>query len=219
MLNHESFPLILAAPSGAGKTSIAHALAEIRNDIDFSVSCTTRAPRAGERDGVDYHFRSEAEFHEMVRAGRLLEWAHVHGSLYGTPLANLVEARSRRHLLLLDIDVQGSRQVKRAVSDAVSIFILPPSGRELVKRLMSRGSEAPDVIARRLRAARDELQAAGEFDYVVVNDDLEAAVAVVDGIIEAETRRAGRLARLDDRIADLVFGVDEVLERLQQESE
>src|SRR5690606_26412454 len=103
--------------------------------------CTTRPPRPGERDGVDYHFRSVSGFRKMVDDGELLEWAEVHGHLYGTPRSNLVEARARRHLLLLDIDVQGSRQVKQSVPDAVSIFILPPSSEELARRLRGRGSE------------------------------------------------------------------------------
>jgi guanylate kinase len=207
-LRHEGFPLILAAPSGAGKTTIAHELAKVRSDIEFSTSCTTRLPRAGERDGVDYHFLDEPKFEAMIATGDLLEWARVHGHLYGTPRSNLEDARGRRHLLLLDIDVQGSRQVKHSVPEAVSIFILPPSADELVRRLTGRGSEADEVRRRRLVAARDELRAAEEFDYVIVNDDLGRAVAEVDGILRVETARASRLANLKDRIDDMIAGLD-----------
>jgi guanylate kinase len=206
-LVYERFPLILAAPSGAGKTSIARELGKRRPDIEFSTSCTTRPPRPGERDGVDYHFRSEAEFRGMVAAGDLLEWAEVHGHLYGTPRSNLVEARHRRHLLLLDIDVQGSRQVKRSVPESVSVFVLPPSADELVRRLTARGSEDAEVRHRRLAAARDELKAAGEFDYVVVNDDLSTAVDAVEGILLAEAGRVSRISGLDKHIAGLVDGL------------
>ncbi|MDR0787858.1 MAG: guanylate kinase [Gemmatimonadota bacterium] len=210
-LHHTGFPLVLAAPSGAGKTSIAHRLGELRPDIDFSISCTTRQPRAGERNGVDYHFVNEAGFEEMIAAGDLMEWARVHGHLYGTPRSNLEEARVRRHLLLLDIDVQGSRQVKRAVPEAVSIFILPPDAEELVRRLTGRGSEEPAVRQRRLAAARDELRSAGEFDYVVVNDNLDRAVAEVNTILDAEMARASRLENLPHRIGDLVTGLENSL--------
>ncbi len=206
-LSYERFPLILAAPSGAGKTSIARELGKRRSDIEFSTSCTTRPPRSGERDGVDYHFRSEGEFREMVASGALLEWAEVHGHLYGTPASNLVEARGRRHLLLLDIDVQGSRQVKQSVPESVSVFVLPPSAEELIRRLTLRGSEDAAVRQRRLAAARDELKAAGEFDYVVVNEDLSAAVDAVERILLAEAGRVSRISNLKTHIAGLVDGI------------
>jgi len=210
-LPHEAFPLILAAPSGAGKTSIARQLAARRDDLEFSVSCTTRAPRPGERDGADYHFQTEPRFREMIASGELLEWAEVHGNLYGTPRSNLVEARSRRHLLLLDIDVQGSRQVKRSVPESVSIFILPPSANELRRRLRSRGSEPEEVRRRRLVAARRELDAAEEFDYLIINDDLMAAVDAVERIIMAESKRTIRVTAVREYVAELIEGIDATL--------
>lgn len=197
------FPVIFAAPSGAGKTSIARALAERREDVEFSISATTRGPRGYERNGVDYFFRTEDEFRRMIDSGELLEWAQVHGNYYGTPRRNLAEASSRGRFLLLDIDVQGSRQVKRAVSDAVSIFVLPPSGAELARRLAGRGSEAPEVRNRRLQAAREEIRAAAEFDYVIMNDSLEESVNVVEAVLAAERQRAGRMKDLD-RVVDLL---------------
>jgi guanylate kinase len=207
-----TFPVIFAAPSGAGKTTIAHELAIRRPDVEFSISATTRKPRPNERDGVDYHFRTEEEFRNMIARGELLEWAEVHGHLYGTPGSNLERARERRHFLLLDIDVQGSRQIKGVVPEAVSIFVLPPSGTELARRLIDRGSEDPVRRTRRLRAAREEIVAAVEFDYVIVNDDLSAAVHEVEGILLAECRRASRLPELQAKVDRLIHDVDLVLQ-------
>lgn len=206
-----TFPVIFAAPSGAGKTTLAHELGTRRGDIEFSVSATTRDPRPGEREGIDYHFRSEPEFREMIERGELLEWAEVHGNLYGTLRASLDEARSRQHYLILDIDVQGSRQVKKAVPEAISIFVLPPSGEELARRLVGRGSEDSERQRRRLTAAREELMAAPEFDYVIVNDDLARAVDAVERILTSESRRVSRLPGLPRFIESLVKDVDKVL--------
>lgn len=203
------FPVIFAAPSGAGKTSIARALAERRQDVEFSISATTRPPRGYERDGVDYHFRTEDQFLRMIDAGELLEWARVHGNYYGTPRRNLEDASARGRYLLLDIDVQGSRQVKDAVAEAVSIFVLPPSGSELARRLAGRGSEEPEVRARRLQAAREEIRAAPEFDYVIVNEAVEDSVDLVEAVLLAERHRVGRMEDLNgtvDRLCDEVDG-------------
>jgi guanylate kinase len=206
-----AFPVIFAAPSGAGKTSIAHALRESRDDVEFSISATTRPPRPGERDGVDYFFHSEKEFRRMIDAGELLEWAVVHGNLYGTPRRNLEGAASRGSHLILDIDVQGSRLVRSQVPEAVSIFVLPPSGGELARRLIGRGSETEEVRRRRLTAAREELLAAKEFDYVVVNDSLDHAVALVGTILAAERQRISRIPSLQSFVDGLVAEVDEEL--------
>ena len=207
------FPVIFAAPSGAGKTSIARTLRERRDDVEFSISATTREPRPGERHGVDYFFHTEDEFHRMVDAGELLEWAMVHGHLYGTPRRNLEEAAARGCHLILDIDVQGSRLVRKAVPEAVAVFVLPPSGVELARRLVARSSEPEEVQRRRLAAARDELAAAREFDYVVINEDLERAVACVGMILEAERQRIARMIDLRDFVDRLVYEVDEHLAR------
>jgi guanylate kinase len=208
-----TFPVIFAAPSGAGKTTIARELAARRSDVEFSVSATTRPPRAKEREAIDYFFRSEEEFRQMIDDGELLEWAEVHGHLYGTPRRNLVQARDRRHFLLLDIDVQGSRQVKEAVPEAVSIFVLPPAGGELARRLAGRGSEDEAVRRRRLLAARSELGAAPEFDYLIINENLDSAVEAVEQILQAESLRSSRCLDLDGHVASLIADVDGVIER------
>jgi guanylate kinase len=210
-LSDSPFPVIFAAPSGAGKTSIARALGRRRRDVLFSISATTRPPREYEREGVDYFFRTEEEFRRMVAAGELLEWAEVHGNLYGTPRWNLEAANSTAKHLVLDIDVQGSRLVRAAVPGSVSIFVLPPSGPELLRRLVGRGSEPMEVRQRRLGAARREIAAAAEFDYVIVNEELDASVDAVEAILTAESVRVGRLPGLESLIERLCREVDEDL--------
>jgi guanylate kinase len=205
------FPVIFAAPSGAGKTTIAHELGARREDVMFSISATTRPPRGYEEDGVHYYFHTEADFRRLIEAGELLEWAQVHGHYYGTPRRNLEKARSREQYLILDIDVQGSRQVRQAVPEAISIFVLPPSGTELARRLAGRGSEDRAVRARRLRAARDEIRAVSEFDYVIVNEDVATSVDAVERIFATEARRAARIESLDAVVQRLCDEVDEWL--------
>ncbi len=207
-LESPPFPVIFAAPSGAGKTSIAQALRSRRDDLAFSISATTRPPRAFEREGVDYHFRSENEFRRMIAAGELLEWARVHGNYYGTPRRNLDEALAAGRFLLLDIDVQGSRQVRRLVPEAISIFVLPPTGAELARRLAGRGSEDAAVRTRRLRAARDEISTVTEFDYVIVNHDVERSADAVERILTAESHRTRRIPSLDESVQRLRREVD-----------
>jgi guanylate kinase len=204
--------VIFAAPSGAGKTSIARELSTRRNDVQFSISATTRPPRSGERDGSDYHFLTPAEFEAMIARGDLLEWAIVHGHHYGTPRSNLELARDRHHFLLLDIDVQGSRQIKQRVPEAVSIFVLPPSGAELARRLAGRGSEGPGVRRRRLLTAREEIAAVAEFDYVIVNDDLRKAVDRVEMVLAAESARSSRLPGLPSLVNTLAREIDALLD-------
>jgi guanylate kinase len=197
------FPLVLSAPSGAGKTTIARRLRDRRGDVVFSVSATTRTPRPGERDGVDYHFVADDEFRRMIGAGELIEWARVHGCFYGTPLANVRKAAERGEYLLLDIDVQGARQIRAAVPEAVHVFILPPSGEALVQRLVGRGSEDHARVRRRLRNALEEIATAAEFDHVVVNDDLDAAVRDVDAVLEGRVeamRPHPPLGRMADEV-------------------
>lgn len=202
-LPSRTFPLILSAPSGGGKTTIARMLGARRDDIAFSVSATTRAPRHYEQDGRDYWFVPEEEFLRMTYEGELVEWARVHGNLYGTPLANLDRAVEEGKYLVLDIDIQGARQVRARVPEAVLVFVLPPSGSVLADRLLGRGSEDREAMRRRLSNAGEEIEAAAEFDYVVTNEDLEATVDAVEAILAAESRRASRLPGLAGEIRRL----------------
>jgi guanylate kinase len=204
--------VVLSAPSGAGKTSIARALVKGDPSFVFSVSVTTRPPRTGERDGVDYRFLDRAAFDAMLAAGELCEWAEVHGNLYGTPVENLEAGSARGEHVVLDIDVQGARQIRRRVADALLIFVLPPTAEALRARLTGRGTEGFDEVARRLRNARAELEAAGEFDCVVVNDDLESAVRQVSEVVRVEGRRPARMHDLPERVARLKAAIDRMLE-------
>ncbi len=183
---------ILSAPSGAGKTTLSRRILKQWPDLRVSISYTTRKPRAGEQHGQDYYFVDEAHFHQLREAGAFAEWAQVHGFLYGTPRPPLDEALDCGQDFLLDIDVQGARQVKATYPEAVSIFVLPPSWEELAARLRSRGTEADEVIARRLERAHEETLALGEYDYLLVNEQLDHAVTLLDAIIQAERARVSR---------------------------
>jgi guanylate kinase len=197
------FPLILSAPSGAGKTTMARALLERRADVGYSVSCTTRDRRPEEVDGRDYHFLTREAFVEERNAGGFAEWAEVHDRLYGTRRSEVERVlRSGRHCLM-DIDVQGARQFSQAFPDSVLVFVLPPSGEALVQRLTGRNSEVPARLRVRMQNALAELQEVGRYQYVIVNDDVEQAVQRLIAIIEAEGARRSRLPHLDDRVAAL----------------
>ena len=180
--------VVLAGPAGVGKGSIVKWILENTDDFMLSVSATTREPRAGEIDGVHYHFVSREAFEELIADSQMLEWAQVHGKhLYGTPLNELTRAEAEDKHLLLEIDLQGARQVREKIPQAQMIFINPPSFEELERRLRSRGTETEEQIQTRLTTARTELAAAGEFDYQLTNLDLEAcARQVVDLVDKAE---------------------------------
>jgi guanylate kinase len=208
----KTFPLVLSAPSGAGKTTIARRLRERRGDVDFSVSATTRLPRPGERDGVDYHFVPEDEFRRMIAAGALIEWAQVHGAFYGTPRSYVDDAARNGRFLLLDIDVQGARLIRNAVPEAVHVFILPPSGRALVQRLVGRGSEDDARVQRRLRNALDEIGTASEFDHVVVNDELDAAVRDVNAVLEGRVHALRPHPPLEGIVGEIRFEIERHLD-------
>lgn len=190
----KSFAVAICAPSGTGKTTVARALVQGGTGLLFSVSATTRPARAGEQPGVDYHFVGRDEFEAMIERGELLEWAEVHGELYGTPRANLERAERQGELLILDIDVQGAQQVVTARPDTVTIFLLPPSLGALLERLRTRESEDEARLGQRLETAQRELERLDAFEYVVVNDRLEDTVARVSSIIVAERQRRERQA-------------------------
>lgn len=189
---------MLSSPSGGGKSTIARHLLNAREDLGYSVSATTRVPRAGEADGVDYHFLAPAEFDRRVEAGEFVEWAAYGGSKYGTLKAEVEQVMDAGMHVVLDIEVVGARQVRKAFPESVQVFVLPPSGTVLAERLRMRRTDDPSAQARRLEIAREEIGAAGEYDYVVVNDDLVTAVAQVAAILDAEGRRANRMSDLDE---------------------
>lgn len=198
------FPIVLSAPSGAGKTTIARRVLAQRSDVGYSVSCTTRSPRAGERDGVDYHFLTRPEFEARVGRGEFAEWAEVHGNRYGTLRSAIREVMAAGRHVMMDIDVQGARQLTAAFPDALTIFVVPPSVEVLVERLLARRSERPEALELRLRNARTELLDAGRYQHVVVNDDLEHAVSRVDAIIAVEVGRGKRQPPLGDTVDGVV---------------
>lgn len=187
---------VLSAPSGAGKTSISRELLARHPDLRESISYTTRLPRAGERDGVDYHFVSRELFDRMVTDGAFAEWAEVHGNRYGTARATLLQAAEKGCDVLLDIDVQGAAQLRSSGLEGVSIFVLPPSMAELRQRLAARNTDSAEVIERRMKNAGSEIREAARFDYIVVNDDLAKAVAAVQAIMIAEKVRRNRVIDL-----------------------
>jgi guanylate kinase len=206
----KSFAVAICAPSGTGKTTVARALVQGGTGLLFSVSATTRPARAGEQPGVDYDFVGRDEFEAMIERGELLEWAEVHGELYGTPRANLERAERQGELLILDIDVQGAQQVVTARPDTVTIFLLPPSLGALLERLRNRESEDEVRLRQRLETAQRELERLDAFEYVVVNDRLEETVARVSSIIVAERQRRERQA---EPLAALRRRLQEDLER------
>ncbi len=208
--------LVLSSPSGGGKTTIARALLEARGDVAYSVSATTRPPRPDERDGVDYHFLSADQFQARVDAGDFLEWAEYGGYRYGT-LASVIEAiRASGKHAILDIEVVGARKVRERLANVVSIFIVPPSAGALFERLTLRQTEASDELGLRIQHAVEEVEAAVEYDYLVVNDDREQAVAEVNSIIEAECLRTTRLDRLAPAMNELRQGLMDKAESLQK---
>ncbi|MGV3072213.1 guanylate kinase [Corynebacterium phoceense] len=181
--------VVLAGPAGVGKSSVVQRL---RNDVDqlyFSVSMTTRQPRPGERDGVDYFFVTPEEFQSQIDSGSMLEWAEIHGGLQrsGTPAGPVAEARAAGRPVLVEVDLAGARNVKLALPDAHTVFLAPPSWEVLVERLTGRGTETPEVIERRLQTAHKELAAQDEFDTVIVNENLDDAVAAISAILQGQS--------------------------------
>jgi guanylate kinase len=197
MTPHDDFLLlILSSPSGAGKTTLTRMLLEQCPDLRFSVSHTTRAPRANEVDGRDYHFVDRPGFEKLVAEGAFLEWAQVHNNLYGTSIAEIDRARATAGCtgMIFDIDYQGARQIRSKVDDVISVFILPPTMAELERRLRGRASETEEVVQRRYAVAHEEIEQYAFFDYVVVNDDVKRAFDELRSITVAERARRQRRA-------------------------
>ena len=176
---------VVAAPSGAGKTTLVRLLLEQEPAVLLSISYTTRGPRPGEQDGREYHFVDVPAFKGMIERQEFLEWAEVHGNFYGTSRKWIADRLSLGHDVLLEIDWQGARQVRQLFPQAIGIFILPPSMEELTRRLTGRGTDSTEVIARRLAAAQAEMRHVGEFDYVIINDQLAQALDDLRAVVRA----------------------------------
>jgi guanylate kinase len=193
----------ISAPSGAGKTSLVKALLEKRPDeVTVSVSHATRPMRPGEVDGINYHFTDVDTFKQQVEQGAFLEWAEVFGNYYGTRQSQVEQLLSQGFDVVLEIDWQGAQQIRDKIPDTLSIFILPPSLEELARRLKGRGTDAPEVIARRLSEAKEEMRHYGEFDYVVINDDFDVAFDELHTIFKANRLRTSRQKTRHSAILD-----------------
>ncbi|TAJ81208.1 MAG: guanylate kinase [Gallionellaceae bacterium] len=195
---------IVSAPSGAGKTSLVTALLDINKQIDLSVSYTTRAPRPGETDGVDYHFVTREKFTQMAQHGDFLESAEVYGNLYGTSQSWISQENGKGRDVLLEIDWQGAAQVRNKFPDSIGIFILPPSLAALESRLTGRKQDSAEIITQRLQAAREDISHVAEFDYVIINDKLDEALQQLNAVvIAAGLRRNRQLTRQANLINQL----------------
>ncbi|MBB4955874.1 guanylate kinase [Agrobacterium vitis] len=203
--------LVISSPSGAGKSTIARTLMDIDKKIGMSVSVTTRARRPSEIEGVHYHFISQREFERLRTSDALLEWAQVHGNFYGTPREPVEVAMSEGRDMLFDIDWQGAQQLQeKMAADVVSIFILPPTMTELQSRLHRRAEDSEEVIQTRLNNSRAEIEHWREYDYVIVNDDLNAAFDAVQSIVKAERLRRDRRHGMFDFVQELVTEVPQL---------
>jgi guanylate kinase len=210
------FPVILSAPSGGGKTTIAHKLLDQRSDLGYSVSCTTRPARDGEVDGRDYYFLTHEEFETARANGDFAESAEVHGNFYGTLRREVDRVMAGGRHVVMDIDVQGTRQFVEAFPESVLIFVIPPDAAAMLERLTGRGTESANSLARRLRSAVAELRAVDLYGYLVVNDDLGEAVQAVSRIIDAEEFRLGHVAGYRERVGALVADLQAELEKLNR---
>ena len=208
--------LVLSAPSGGGKTTIAKKLLQVRNDLGYSVSATTRATRNGERDGKDYHFLSREEFERRRDRGEFLEWAEYGAQLYGTLKREIDRIFGEGRHAVLDIEIEGARQIRRNFPNSLQVFVLPPSADVLVERLKRRNTENPELLRKRLTHASEELAAVAEYDYAVVNEDLDTAVDQVSAILDgkAEDRLISRQHDLPGRIERLRRDVVRAAEKI-----
>ncbi len=202
-MQQEGLLIVISAPSGAGKTTLCNALVSRFPALQESISYTTRQPRAGEQDGVDYHFVSVERFKQMIAEDGFAEWAEVHGNYYGTAIATLEQARLDGVDILLDIDCQGARILKDRGINGLFVFVLPPSMAELRRRLESRSSDAKEVIERRIARATEEIREARWYDYIVVNDQLDEAHEALASIVTAARQTTGRMLGQVSKMFDI----------------
>ena len=205
-------PIVLSAPSGTGKTTLARRLIEESDNCVFSLSITTRTPRQGEQHGLDYLFVDGDRFDQMIESGDLAEWAYVHGGRYGTPKKALNDAADLGQHVVLDIDVQGALQIRDAIPDAKLIFVLPPSVDVLLERLRIRGTEESEVLGLRFRSALEELEVALDFDYIIINEHLSDCVQEIRDIIEGK-ETVGLNSEAIESIEVCRAGITSILER------
>jgi guanylate kinase len=190
-MNSPGLMLVISAPSGAGKSTLIRYLTKSFDNFSFSISCTTRAPRPGEKDGREYHFLERQEFLRRRDVGYFAEWAEVYGNFYGTPRQATEELLAAGRDVIFDIDVQGAQQLRESMQQGCYVFILPPSRQVLEARLTGRGTDSPESVARRLAAARTEIEAARQFDHWIINDDLARAQDELRAVYVAEKTRPG----------------------------
>lgn len=188
---HRGFAVVLSSPSAAGKSSLAKALLQIDQNLQLSISATTREPRPSETNGINYYFKTPNEFDQLIKSGELLEYAHIYGNYYGTPKTPIITLLNQDKDILFDIDYQGMLAVKQVLKNIVTIFILPPSIHTLKQRIQDRGQDNSEVIASRLKLAEAEIEYARHYDYIVVNDQFEIALKTIHSIIIAQ--RASRI--------------------------
>jgi guanylate kinase len=196
MIKHKNFLIVLSSPSGAGKTSISKQLIKNDKNIALSISCTTRTIRKGEKNKKDYFFLNNDEFNKMLDKNKLLEYANVFGNFYGTPKNEVLALTSKNKDVLFDIDWQGFQQLKQNEFDVVGIFILPPSKKELARRLDNRGRDTKEEVVNRMKLAQSEISHFLEYDYIVVNENLEESVKNILSIIKSERHKRDRLINL-----------------------
>jgi guanylate kinase len=208
------FLLVLSAPSGGGKTTIAKMLLQGRDDLGYSVSATTRPQRPGERDGVDYHFINRDEFVRRQEKGEFLEWATYSGELYGTLKSEIERIFAQGRHAVLDVEIEGARQIRKNFRNSLLLFVLPPSADALVQRLVGRKTEDPALVRERILRAADELAVVSEYDYAILNEDLVVAVAQVAAILEAESWRVTRQDTMPEFIERLRLDVVRAAEKI-----